>query len=75
MTCTFTPGCSCGSVPSRASQRAQVELIREALNDALHQVLLCNVVLAGHHLLHHAWLHQRLHRVASLIRHDQGLKS
>ena len=37
-----------------------MELIREALNDALHQVLLRYFILAAHHLLHHTALHDFL---------------
>ena len=39
-----------------------MELIGEALDDALHQVLLGDVVLALHNLLHHAWKHHPLQR-------------
>lgn len=37
-----------------------MELVREALYDTLHEVLLCDLVLAAHHLLHHAPLHNVL---------------
>ena len=37
-----------------------MELVREALDDALHEVLLCDLVLAAHNLLHHAPLYNVL---------------
>ena len=48
-------------------QGAQVELVGEALDDALHQVLLRDVVLAGHHLLHDARLHQLLYGHEAIV--------
>ena len=42
-------------------QGADMELVWEALNDALHEVLLGNVVLALHNLLHHPGQHHLLH--------------
>ena len=38
-----------------------MKFIGEALNDALHEVLLRNLVLAAHDLLHHAPLNDVLH--------------
>lgn len=48
--------------PEEDVQCADMELIWEALDDALHEVLLCNVVLALHHLLHHPRKNNSLQR-------------
>ncbi len=40
----------------KSGQCAKVELIREALNDALHQILLRNLILTADDLLHHSAL-------------------
>ena len=42
-------------------QGSQVEVIWEALDDALHEVLLGNGILAAHYLVHHPCQHPLLH--------------
>ena len=42
-------------------QGSQMKFVRKALDDALHEVLLCNFILAADNLLHHASLHNILH--------------
>lgn len=43
-------------------QGAEVEVIWEALDDALHEVLLGDGVLAAHNLVHHSGQHPLLHQ-------------
>lgn len=40
-----------------------MELVREALDNALHEILLSNVVFALHYLLHHSGKHHSLHNI------------
>ena len=49
-----------------------MKFIREALYNALHEVLLCNLILAAHNLLHHASLYDILH-IVYLSRYDVAI--